>query len=266
MKFEVKHPDKVLFPKDKITKEDLLEYYTLVASRILPLIKSRPIMMKRYVEGIDKSAFVQKQVPSYFPKWIDTATVKREGKSSIKMPLINSKDALLYLVNQGCITPHIWQSQSEELNCPNRLVFDLDPPKGGFSLAAEGAKFIREVLERDYKLKSYLMTTGRNGLHLIVTIKPDHPFEAVREFAKSVGGILESERPNEFTISPRKPKRVKRVYIEYLRNGYAQTSFAPYAIRATTKAPIAMPIGWDELKKGRSMERNAPSNLKNLEK
>ncbi|MCB1109374.1 MAG: non-homologous end-joining DNA ligase [Chlamydiia bacterium] len=247
MKSEITNADKILFPKDKLTKGDLIVYYETVASRMIPLIKERPISMKRYPDGIKKGGFIQKQVSDYFPDWIRTKAVKRKEKGTIKMLVCNNKDTLRYLVNQACVTPHIWQSTLDALKTPNRMVFDLDPPGKNFSLVIEGAKFLREVLQHDFKLKSYVMTTGSKGLHVIVPLKPQHSFEEVREFAKEVGQVLVEEDPAHYTLNPRKSGRRSKLFIDYLRNGYAQTSVAPYAVRALDGAPVAMPLSWNEL-------------------
>lgn len=247
MKVEITNEDKVLFPKDKITKGDLIAYYATVAFRMLPLIKNRPISMKRYPDGIKKQGFVQKQVSDYFPDWIKTKAVKRKEKDSIKMLVCNDKDTLRYLANQACITPHIWQSTLGSLKMPNRMVFDLDPPGKNFSSVVEGAKFLREVLEHDFRLKSYVMTTGSKGLHVVVPLKPIHTFEEVRKFAKEVGKILVDEEPAYYTLNPRKSGRRSKLFIDYLRNGYAQTAVAPYAVRALDGAPVAIPLSWNEL-------------------
>ena len=247
MKVEITNEDKVLFPKDKITKGDLIAYYATVAFRMLPLIKNRPISMKRYPDGIKKQGFVQKQVSDYFPDWIKTKAVKRKEKASIKMLVCNDKDTLRYLANQACITPHIWQSTLDSLKMPNRMVFDLDPPGKDFVSAVEGAKFLREVLEHDFRLKSYVMTTGSKGLHVVVPLKPIHTFEEVRNFAKRIGKILVDEEPAHYTLIPRKSERRSKLFIDYLRNGYGQTAVAPYAVRALDGAPVAIPLSWNEL-------------------
>lgn len=246
MKVEITNEEKILFPRDKITKGDLIQYYERVAPRILPLIKDRPISMKRYPDGIKKKGFVQKQVSDYFPAWMKTKNVKKEG-GSVKMLLCNTKDALRYLANQACVTPHIWQSRLPSLKYPTRIVFDLDPPGKNFALVVEAAKHLREVLEHDFKMKTFVMTTGSRGLHVVVPIKPIHPFEEVRSFAKEVGKIMIEEEPSLYTLNPQKTGRRSKLFIDYLRNGYGQTAVAPYAVRALDGAPIAMPITWGEV-------------------
>ena len=240
MKVNITHKDKILFPKDGITKGDLIRYYEKVASRMLPLMKERPLMLMRYPDGIKMKGFVQKKVSEYFPSWMKT-------KGAAQTILCNSKEALRYLANQACITPHIWQSRLPSLKCPNRMVFDLDPPGKDFGFAIEAAKHLKDVLEKDFKLKPFVMTTGSKGLHVVVPIKATQPFEKVRAFAKDVGKIMVDKEPSLYTLNPRKSGRKSKLFIDYLRNGYGQTAVAPYAVRALDGAPIAMPLAWTEL-------------------
>ncbi len=246
-KVEITNPDKILFPKDKITKKDLIDYYQRVSSLMLAHLKDRPIVMQRYPNGIQKSGFLQKNISDYFPNWIATASVKRQAAGKGELVLCQNKDTLTYLANQACITPHIWLSKKTKINCPDRIIFDLDPPKGRFDLVKQAAKALREVLEKELKLKTFIMTTGSSGLHVVVPIKPNLEFDEVRAFAKKVAQRVCTQDPKIFTIQPRKNRRAGRVFIDYLRNSYAQHAVAPYAVRAIAGAPIATPVSWTEL-------------------
>lgn len=261
MKVELTHQDKILFPRDKITKGDLIAYYAKVSKRMIPLIKDRPISMKRYPNGIKKEGFVQKKVGDYFPSWIKTKAVGRQEQSSIKMLVCNNKDTLIYLANQGCITPHMWQSKIDDLKKPTRIVFDLDPPGKNFGDVIEAAKDLQDILEHDYKLKAFVMTTGSKGLHVVVPIKKGPTFEEVRAFAKEVGQVLVDELPSQYTLNPRKSSRRGKVFIDYLRSGYAQTAVAPYAVRALDGAPVATPLSWRELTKSLSPQSYTLKNI-----
>lgn len=246
-KVEITHPDKVWFPKEKYTKKDVLAYYRAIAPKMLPFLKGRPIVMQRYPDGIKKAGFFQKNVPEYFPKWIATISVKREAKGRGKLVVCSTKDTLLYLVNFGCLTPHIWLSSGKDLDKPDRLIFDVDPPKGKIGDAREVARALKQVLEKEYKLKSFIMTTGSRGYHVVVPIKPTVPFDSARAFAKQVAGIVADENPKLCTTAARKTSRRGRVYIDIMRNSYAQHAVAPYSVRALPGAPIAMPISWVSL-------------------
>jgi len=246
-KVEFTHTDKVWFPKDRITKGDILSYYEKMASKILPFLKGRPIVMERFPDGIGKDGFFQKNVPEHFPKWIPSVKVKRESKGKGELVVGSTKDVLLYLVNFGCVTPHIWLSSKRSLEKPDRLIFDVDPPKGKVAEAREVARLLKEVLSKEFSLTPFLMTTGSRGFHVVVPIKQTVLFEGVRGFAKEVAEMVVEMDPSLSTTGVRKSARKGRVYIDVLRNAYAQHGVAPYAVRALPGAPIAMPVSWSRL-------------------
>lgn len=247
---EITHPDRVLFSKGKITKQDLADYYEKVARLMIPLIKDRPISMKRYPAGIGKEGFFQKNAPEGMPAFVKTAKVGRIERSPIHMILCNDKKTLLWMANMSCITPHIWLSKVDKPDHPDRLVFDLDPPpRKGFSIVKEGALLLREILEHDYKLKPFVMTTGSKGLHVVVPIKRKHTYDEVRAFAKEVSQALVEEDPKKYTLEVRKEKRKGRLFVDILRNSKTATVVAPYAVRPLPGGPIATPLTWDELKR-----------------
>lgn len=238
--------DKILFPEEEITKMDLLNYYMKMADHILPYTKDRPLTMHRFPDGLDGDNFYQKEASNYFPDWIDTVQVKKE-KGAVNMVLINKKATLAYLVNQACITPHIWLSKKNKIDFPDKMVFDLDPPKDGFELVIKGAKDLRNLLENELGLTTFVMTTGSKGLHLIVPIKRETKFDKVRDFAAGISKFVASNDNDNYTTEVRKDKRNGRLFIDYLRNSYAQTSVTPYAVRAIKGAPVAAPLAWNEL-------------------
>ena len=260
MRYPITNPKKILFPKSKITKEEFVNYYKKIAKWILPLVKGRPISLKRFPNGVKKEKFFQKKAMDYYPKWIKLATVKRKDQPSIKMPLITNLDSLLYIANQvGEI--HIWLSRIDKPDIPDRLIFDLDPPKDGFSKIKEAAKDMKKLLA-DLKLPCFLMTSGSKGLHVVVPVKRQKTFREVKDFSKKVAKLLETKFPKKYTTIPGKGKRKGKVFIDYLRNESAQTTIAPYSIRALEHAPIAIPIEFNEISK-----INPQSfNIKNISK
>ncbi len=242
---DITNKEKILFPKSKITKEEYVLYYKKIAKKILPFIKDRPLTLKRFPNGIQGEKFFQKKVMDYYPKWIKTISVKREGKTPIKMPVITNLDSLLYIANQvGELHP--WLSKIDKLDYPDRLIFDLDPEKNSFYKVIDAAKDLKKLLDT-LKLPSFLMTTGSKGIHVIVPIKREKTFDEVRAFAKKVATYLATLYPTKYTIETRKAKRKKRVFIDYLRNSFAQTAVSAYSIRAIESAPIATPITYQEL-------------------
>jgi len=245
---ELSNLEKILFPKSKIIKKDLIEYYYNIHSWILPHLKDRPLTMFRYPNGINKDHFVQKNISDFFPKWIKTATVKRKESESIKMVVCNDLETLIYLANLACITPHIWLSKITSINKPDKLIFDLDPPGKRVDLVIEGALELKDLLENEFSISPYIMTTGSRGVHVVIPIINELTFDEVKSFAKKIAALLIEKKPQLFTLEIRKEKRKKKLFIDYLRNAYAQTAVAPYAVRAVELAPVAAPIEWGELK------------------
>lgn len=266
---EITHPDKVLFPKSKITKKELAEYYLAVAKYMLPLIKNRPISMKRYPMGIKQEGFFQKNAPEGHPDWIKTIPIGRREKENIHMVVCNDLASLLWMANQNCITPHIWLSRYDKPHQPDRLIFDLDPPpKQGFASVVDGAKALREILEKTLKLKAFVTTTGSKGVHVVIPIKRELDFDEVRKFAHEIAQLLIKKDPTKFTLEVRKEKRRGRVFIDTIRNAYGQTVTAPYSVRALEGGPVATPIFWEELdqKKLTSTSFNVRNIHKRLKK
>lgn len=246
---EIKNQNKPFFPRQDVTKGDLIDYYGKIADYMLPYLKNRPLTLSRFPDGIDEEGFYQKEVPDYFPEWIKTTEVEKREGGSIRQVVCNDKPTLVYLVNQGTTSFHPWLSTTSGLNKPDRLVFDLDPPQGNFDLVIKGAKTLRRCLEEELGLSAFVLATGSEGMHVITPIKPDKTFKEVRQFAKKIADFVTRDQPDSFTTEVRKNKRNDRLYIDYMRNAYGQTSIAPYSIRALEGAPVATPLEWDELNK-----------------
>jgi bifunctional non-homologous end joining protein LigD len=246
--FEVEKLDKIFFPGDGITKGDVMDYYEKVSGYILLHLKDRPITMQRFPEGIDESGFYQKEVPDYFPDWIDRIEVEVESEEEgQKQVIVNKKATLIYLVEQACITFHVWTSRMDKLNYPDKLVFDLDPPDGGFEQVRSAAFSLRELM-KDMDVRCHVMTTGSRGVHVIVALERDSNFDAVRKCGEEVTSKLMEEYPDTFTSEVRKSERSGKIYLDNMRNAYGQTSVVPYSVRPILGAPIATPIEWEELK------------------
>lgn len=242
---ELSRPAKVLFPDEDITKKDLVDYYRKMAGHILPFLKNRPLVMHRYPDGISGKSFYQKEEPDYFPEWIDTVEVDLRGNGKSRMVMCNNEATLLYLVSQASITPHIWLSTYENPEKPDRIVFDLDPPEGGFDLVQNAARDLKRLFD-DMEMECFVMTTGSRGLHVLLMPDGESDFDEARRFAGMVAERLAEKNPDAYTTETRKDKRRGRLFIDYLRNAYGQTTVAPYAVRARRGAPVATPIDWNE--------------------
>jgi bifunctional non-homologous end joining protein LigD len=242
---ETSNEDKVFFPDKKITKGDLIDYYQRIADWMLPYLKDRPLVMKRYPDGIKGESFFQKEMGDYFPDWIDHIKVKKEG-GTVTHVECNNAAMLVYLANQACIEPHVWLSKSAKLKYPDQLIIDLDPPGNDFGRARFAARVLRELLE-ELDLPAFLKTTGSRGLHVLVPLDQRADFDTVRKFAQDAARLLAKRHSDKLTIEARKAKRRGRLLIDTARNAYAQTAIAPYAVRAKPGAPVAVPLDWDEL-------------------
>ena len=243
------HSDKVFFPDAGITKGDLVEYYRRIAPSMLPHLRGRPLMMQRFPDGINASGFYQKQAPGYFPAWIDTVSVQVQGRENENMVVCGHAAGLVYLAEQGCITPHVWLSRRDRLHRPDRLIFDLDPAGRDFAPVRFAARALRKILT-ELGLTPFLMTTGSRGLHVVAPLDQSDAFDAVRTFARDLGRLLSARHPDRLTTETRKEKRRGRLFLDYLRNSYAQTTVAPYGVRALPGAPVAAPLDWGELGRG----------------
>jgi bifunctional non-homologous end joining protein LigD len=242
---EISNPDKVLFPRDGITKADLAAYYEEIAATMLPHVRDRAVVMQRFPNGIRHEGFIQKDVPQYFPEWIKTIRVKK-ARGSVTHVVVDNAATLMYLADQACVTPHVWLSRIDRLDHPDRLIFDLDPSGRTFEPVLAAARALREVLEA-IDLVPYLMTTGSRGLHVVVPLDRSADFDTVRALARRLATAVADAAPDRFTIEQRKEKRRGRVYLDTMRNAYAQTAVAPYAVRALPGAPVAAPLEWAEL-------------------
>ncbi len=244
---ELGNPDKVLFPGAAITKRDLAAYYRRVADAMLPHVRGRPVTMHRFPDGIDGGDFYQKDVPDYFPDWIRTETVSKED-GEVTHVVIENAATLVYLADQACITPHVWLSTIDRLDHPDRMVFDLDPPAGADDPdpIRFAARRIRDLLD-ELGLASRIMTTGSAGYHVVVPLDGTTPYDDVRDFARRLAALLADRHPDRLTVEQRISERGGRVFLDSLRNAYAQTTVAPYGVRAKEDAPVATPIEWEEL-------------------
>jgi bifunctional non-homologous end joining protein LigD len=242
---EITHADRLLFPADGISKDGLVGYYTEIAEVMVPHLKGRPLTLWRYPRGIDQKGFVQQDFADTLPDWIDGVKVAKEGGTLVH-PMVGNRNALRWLANQNCVTVHAWLSRRDRLHTPDRIVFDLDPSGDDFAVVKATARTVADVLD-DLGLASYVQTTGSRGLHVVTPIKRDADFDTVREFARGVADVVAADDPAHRTVEARKAKRGDRVYLDVMRNAYAQTAVAPYAVRARRGAPVATPLEWDEL-------------------
>lgn len=243
---EVTSPDRIVFDDVELTKGDLVAYHERIAPTMLPHVTGRPVAMKRYPEGLSAEGFFQRQAPEHLPHWVRREVVpKREG-GSIEAVVVEEAATLVALAQFGVIELHPWLSLADDLERPDRLILDLDPADDDLDGARLATRAVGEVCDQ-IGLTPRLMTTGSSGYHVVVAIEPDAGFDEVRATARDIARVVAARHPERTTVEQRLQDRRGRVFLDYLRNGYGQTSVAPYGVRALPGAPVATPITWDEL-------------------
>lgn len=240
---------RVLFPEAGVTKGDLFAYYDAVSEWLVPHLRDRPFTMKRYREGAAGAGFFQKQAPKGMPEWIPTRrfrTYPREGESRlVDFPLVNSREALLWMVQMHCIDMNAWYSRVDRPDRPDFVLFDLDPPDGGFRDAIRVAHLLRELLDA-LELRSYVKTSGADGIHVLVPITRRAGFDDTYAFAEAASRRLEDEHPGLVTTEWLKRKR-EGVLLDHRQNGWGKTIASVYSVRPKPAASVSTPLEWDEL-------------------
>lgn len=240
----IHHADKRLFPSGE-TKRELAAYYERVAGAMLVHLADRPLNLERYPDGIAGERIIQQHAGEHLPAWIRRVEVPaREG--TVEHVVAANPATLVYLADQACITFHRWLSRADEPDVPDLLVFDLDPSVPDPAQVRAAALSIGALL-RELGLRPWAMTTGSRGYHVVVALQRSADFDTVREFARALARLAVAREPGRFTSEQHKAKREGKILIDIMRNSYAQTTVAPYAVRARPQAPVATPLHWEEL-------------------
>ena len=238
----------MLFPGEGITKGELAAYYESVAAVMVPHVRGRPVTMERYPAGIDKKGFIQKDVSKGFPSWLERVEVPKHG-GTVNHPLINDTRSLLWVVNQNCITPHVWTRRVPDLYHPDICVFDLDPGRDEPDVLRGAALALRDLLD-ELGLPSWVKTSGSKGFHIAVPLDGTTQVDDVARFAHVVGAVLVQRDPKHLTQEFSKSDRGGRILVDTGRNNYSATFAAPYAVRPKPGAPVSAPCTWEEVERG----------------
>ncbi|HEX3601075.1 MAG TPA: DNA ligase D, partial [Lacipirellulaceae bacterium] len=265
----ISHPDRVLYPEHRITKRDLAEYYERVADWILPYVVKRPLTLVRCPEGYQGECFFQKHLTGSLPDAVRGVMVEVQGKKE-EYVAVDDVAGLVALVQMGVLELHPWPAREDQLERPDQLVFDLDPGEGvTWKDIVQAARDVRERLE-SAGLKTYLRTSGGKGLHIVVPLSRRNTWEEFKAFAKSVADAMTRDDPDRYIATMSKAKRRGKVFIDYLRNQRGATAVASYSTRRRAGAPVAAPLGWDELTARTKPDmyniQNLPTRLKKLKK
>jgi bifunctional non-homologous end joining protein LigD len=240
------NPDKVLYPAQGLTKRDLARYYEAVGDRLLPELVRRPLTLLRCPEGRHRPCFFQKHAMPGLPPGLHPVAIPEKGKAEEYLYL-DSLDGVIGLVQLGVLEIHTWGARVDQVERPDRVVFDLDPDEGlPWGRVIEAAHHLRDLLG-DLGLQGFPRTTGGKGLHVVVPIARRHGWDEVKAFAKAVVARLAREAPHAYTISPVKRSRAGKLFLDYLRNGRGATAIASYSTRAREGAPVAVNLAWDEV-------------------
>jgi bifunctional non-homologous end joining protein LigD len=244
------HLNKVYFPESAIRKRDLLAYYFRVGPLMLPFLRDRPMVLRRYPNGIQEKAFFQKEAPESVPDWIERATVHSEERGG-DMPylMVNNLASLIYLTNLGCIDHNPWSSRNETQDFPDYVFFDLDPTPGTpFSTVLKIARSLYAILH-SIKLSCFLKTSGASGFHIFVPLQPQYTYAQTRGFAELVGRIADSQLPGLITFERTVHKRPRgKVLMDALQNARGKPLATVYSARAYPGAPVSTPVTPTELK------------------
>jgi len=247
--------DKPFWPDRGITKGNLIQYYADVGSVLLPHVRDRAMVMKRYPHGAASEPFFMKRAPVPRPEWIRTCSIAHDSGNVIDFPVIDDMPSLLWVINLGCIDLNQWYARCDDINRPDYVHFDLDPGPGAtFDHVRESALIVRDALE-GLKMTPLVKTSGSRGMHVYVPIVRGPLQKAVWRFAKALAVTLASRNPALMTAEYRKEKRPKgRVLVDYNQNRWGSTLASIYSVRPTPLATVSTPLQWAEVARGARIE------------
>jgi bifunctional non-homologous end joining protein LigD len=260
---------KPFWPEAGITKRDLLQYYADVSPWLLPHLRDRAMVMKRYPNGAKGKCFFMKRVPDPHPEWLETCAIEHASGSVIDFPVVNDLASLLWVVNLGCIDLNQWYARCDDVDRPDYLHFDLDPvPNATFDKVLDAALVVRDALET-LGMSPLVKTTGSSGVHIYVPIVRGPTQKQVWTFAKAFANALAPKHPKLLTAVYRIADRPKgRVLVDYNQNAWGRTLASVYSPRPKPRAPVSTPLTWKEVEKGVAITDfridNVPARLKKL--
>ena len=242
--------DKIFWPKEKITKRDLINYYYQVAPYILPYLKERPQSMNRFPDGVEGEQFYYKDVTGRAPDWVETYLYHSEKDHRDRKYLVGKDEAtLLYMANLGCIEMNPWNSTIKKPDNPTFCIIDLDPDQNSFDQVVETALVTRDILA-DMGVPCYCKTSGSTGLHIYIPLGNKYTYEQSKEFARAIVTLVNRELPEITSIERIIKEREGKMYLDFLQNRPHATIACVYSVRPKPGATVSMPLHWDEVKKG----------------
>lgn len=240
---KITHPDRVVFPRDHVTKIQVARYFEQVGELMEPYIARRPLAILRAPDGIDGQTFFQKNFPTHIPPSVDSAILD----SGTTIFTVSGTAGLVSLVQSGAIEFHPWGALADKPDKPDFVIWDLDPdPAVSWKEVLGGAFFLRDILVRA-GLNPMVKTSGGKGIHLYIRIRRAHDWETIRDFSRNVARTAAALAPSNFLIQSNKSKRKGKIFIDWMRNGRGSTCIAPWGLRARDGAKISMPVSWQDL-------------------
>jgi bifunctional non-homologous end joining protein LigD len=266
--FELTNVKKIFWPDDGYTKGDMLAYYRAISPWLLPYLRSRPVVMTRFPDGITGKSFFQKDAPGFAPDWIRTERIWSEDtQREIDYFICDDVASLLYVINLGSIPLHVWSSRAPTLERPDWCVLDLDPKGAPFEQVVEVALVARKLCER-IELPLFVKTSGSSGLHLLVPLGKQCTHEQARSLGELLARYLVARLPEIATITRQVSRRDGRVYVDYLQNGSGKLLVAPFSVRPLPGAPVSMPLAWREVNRRLDIRKHtiksAPERMRKL--
>lgn len=264
-KIEITNPNKIVYKNPKVTKMDIVNYYKTVAKRMLPLIENRLISTIRYPSGSKGDKFYKKHFENLH-KFLGMKRLTNKGDHQNDYYYIKDINGLISEVQMNSYEFHIWGCLANDIRHADMLVFDLDPDeKLSLDKLREGVKDLKSILD-DYKLISYLKTSGGKGYHIVVPLNVTVTWKNARSIAKNIAKLMEAKWPNKYTSNMKKEKRKGKIFIDWVRNTKGATSVAPYSLRIRKKLTVSMPISWNELDKVKPDEITIEEALKRIKR
>jgi bifunctional non-homologous end joining protein LigD len=263
---QLTHPERVLYPKEGITKQELAEYYAAVSRWMIPHVVNRPLTLVRCPQGVGKQRFFQKHAKPPLPPAIRAIPIEEDGKIDQYMA-IDEQQGLLALTQMSVLEIHTWGAHADDPEKPDLLVFDLDPdPAVKWAEVIACAKLLRKGLA-ELGLESYVKTTGGKGLHVCLPITRGVSWDEAKEFCRGFTEVIVRLKPEAYVATMSKARRAGKIFIDFFRNGRGATFIAPYSTRARDGAAVAMPLAWDELSpKLRADDFNVRNVMKRMAK
>ncbi len=245
---------KVFWPKEKITKRDMLNYYYQIAPFILPYMKDRPQTLYRHPNGIEEKPFYQKDVTGKVPGWIDTFPYFSATEQKQKHFLVcNDEASLLYIASLGCIEMNPWSSRKQSPDNPDWCIIDLDPDENTFEQVITTAQVVKQILDA-INVPCYPKTSGSTGMHIYIPLAAKYDYEDSKEFGRVIAKLVHAELPEFTSIERKTSDRKGKMYIDFLQNRPQATVSAPYSLRPKPGATVSMPLHWEEVKHGLQMK------------